>query len=286
MSRRQPSRSPVSSSQSRRARPRHLPSSPARSRACSPTATSAPDIPYTPAEIADEAKRAYDAGASVGPHPRPQRRRVADLLAGRCSPRSSHRDAEGSLPDPAELLDGHPPRRRERSVRPTIREIKPRHRRPQHGHHELFEVLARSGRQFDFDMIFPEQVREDHQALLIGHERVRREARARVLRHADTPTASGRSLDMGVLKRRRSSSRSSSTCWAVSPGASSRCSCRRSLMPPGSEWEVIGISHGHWRMMAAALVAGRQRAHRAWKITSTCRAARWLPPTGRSSRWR
>jgi uncharacterized protein (DUF849 family) len=27
-------------------------------------------------------------------------------------------------------------------------------------------------------------------------------------------------------------------------------------MPPGSEWEVIGISHGHWRMMAAALALG------------------------------
>ena len=27
-------------------------------------------------------------------------------------------------------------------------------------------------------------------------------------------------------------------------------------MHPGSEWEVIGISHGHWRMLASALVLG------------------------------
>jgi uncharacterized protein (DUF849 family) len=27
-------------------------------------------------------------------------------------------------------------------------------------------------------------------------------------------------------------------------------------MPRGSEWEVIGISHGSWRMLAAALVLG------------------------------
>jgi len=27
-------------------------------------------------------------------------------------------------------------------------------------------------------------------------------------------------------------------------------------MPAGSEWEVIGISHGQWRMLAAALVLG------------------------------
>jgi len=28
------------------------------------------------------------------------------------------------------------------------------------------------------------------------------------------------------------------------------------LMVPGSEWEVIAISHGHWRMLAAAAVMG------------------------------
>jgi uncharacterized protein (DUF849 family) len=27
-------------------------------------------------------------------------------------------------------------------------------------------------------------------------------------------------------------------------------------MPAGSEWEVIGISHGAWRMLSAALVLG------------------------------
>jgi uncharacterized protein (DUF849 family) len=28
------------------------------------------------------------------------------------------------------------------------------------------------------------------------------------------------------------------------------------IMPAGSDWEVIGISHGHWRMLASALVLG------------------------------
>ena len=28
------------------------------------------------------------------------------------------------------------------------------------------------------------------------------------------------------------------------------------LIPQGSEWEVIAISHGHWRMLATALVMG------------------------------
>jgi 3-keto-5-aminohexanoate cleavage enzyme len=37
---------------------------------------------------------------------------------------------------------------------------------------------------------------------------------------------------------------------------SSRSSSRRRSCRPGSEWEVIAISHGHWRMLAAALVLG------------------------------
>jgi 3-keto-5-aminohexanoate cleavage enzyme len=31
---------------------------------------------------------------------------------------------------------------------------------------------------------------------------------------------------------------------------------RTKLMPPGSEWEVIGISRCQWRMLATALVLG------------------------------
>jgi uncharacterized protein (DUF849 family) len=40
------------------------------------------------------------------------------------------------------------------------------------------------------------------------------------------------------------------------PGRVESLQLQQSLIPLGSEWEVIGISHGHWRMMAAALALG------------------------------
>ena len=54
-------------------------SSPAPSPACSRTASSARTCRTRPAEIGEEAKRAYDAGATRRPHPRPQRRREPDV---------------------------------------------------------------------------------------------------------------------------------------------------------------------------------------------------------------
>ena len=40
------------------------------------------------------------------------------------------------------------------------------------------------------------------------------------------------------------------------PGHVESLQLQTKLMLPGSEWEVIGISHGHWRMLATALVLG------------------------------
>jgi uncharacterized protein (DUF849 family) len=40
------------------------------------------------------------------------------------------------------------------------------------------------------------------------------------------------------------------------PGHVESLQLQTKIMPAGAEWEVIGISHGHWRMMAAALALG------------------------------
>ena len=40
------------------------------------------------------------------------------------------------------------------------------------------------------------------------------------------------------------------------PGHVEPLQLQTKLIPPGSEWEVIGISHGQWRMLATALVLG------------------------------
>ena len=65
------------------------------------------------------------------------------------------------------------------------------------------------------------------------------------------------------------------------PRASSRrCSCRRRSCRPGSEWEVIGISHGavaHDRRGARRSAATSARASR---TTSISRAARWRSRNG------
>ena len=104
-----------------------------------------PGIPYTPVEIAEEAKRAYDAGAARRAHPRAQRRRLADVLARRRSRRSRRRSRKrcpillnfstGTILDDVTEQCTY------------IRESRPADRRPQHGHDELLEVLARSGRR-------------------------------------------------------------------------------------------------------------------------------------------
>jgi len=39
-------------------------------------------------------------------------------------------------------------------------------------------------------------------------------------------------------------------------GSAEALQLQTKIMHPGSEWEVIGISHVHWRMLATALVLG------------------------------
>jgi uncharacterized protein (DUF849 family) len=40
------------------------------------------------------------------------------------------------------------------------------------------------------------------------------------------------------------------------PGSVESLQLQSKIMPDNSEWEVIGISHGHWRMLASGLVLG------------------------------
>ena len=62
-------------------------------------------------------------------------------------------------------------------------------------------------------------------------------------------------LDMGVLKPPLQFSFIVNVLGGI-PGHVESLQLQTRIMPPGSEWEVIGISHGQWRMLAAALVMG------------------------------
>jgi 3-keto-5-aminohexanoate cleavage enzyme len=62
-------------------------------------------------------------------------------------------------------------------------------------------------------------------------------------------------LDMGVLTPPLQFSVIVNVLGGI-PGHVESLQLQTKIMPAGSEWEVIGISHGHWRMMAAALALG------------------------------
>ena len=138
-----------------------------------------PGIPYTPVEIAEEAKRAYDAGAAVV------------HIHARNDDGSPTFDPEGVREDQGRGDQKRCPIILNFSTGTIlddvteqctyISESRPADRRPQHGHDELLEVL-REPEGVRLRHGLPEHLREDHQAAR-GDERGGREARARVLRH-------------------------------------------------------------------------------------------------------
>ena len=62
-------------------------------------------------------------------------------------------------------------------------------------------------------------------------------------------------LDIGVLKPPLQFSFIVNVLGGI-PGHVESLQLQTRLIPPGFEWEVIGISHGQWRMLATALVLG------------------------------
>ena len=62
-------------------------------------------------------------------------------------------------------------------------------------------------------------------------------------------------LDMGVLKAPLQFSFIVNVLGGIPPSVEA-VQLQRSLMPSGSQWEVIGISHCQWRMEATALILG------------------------------
>ncbi len=62
-------------------------------------------------------------------------------------------------------------------------------------------------------------------------------------------------LDMGILKKPLQFSFIVNVLGGIPPLVES-LQLQTKIMPPGSEWEVIGISHCQWKMLAAALVLG------------------------------
>lgn len=208
-----------------------------------------PNIPYTPVEIADEAKRAYDAGAAVvhiharnddgSPTSSPEVfARIAQEIHARCPIILNF--STGTILD-----DVGDQRRYIRESRPEIAALNM-------GTMNYSKYSAKR-RAFDFDMVF-----SNTYAKIIALLTAMNEASVKPeLECFDAGHTAGIRplLDMGVLEPPLQFSFIVGVLGGI-PATVESLQLQTKLMPPGSEWEVIGISHGQWRMLAAALVLG------------------------------
>ncbi|NUP04945.1 MAG: 3-keto-5-aminohexanoate cleavage protein [Polyangiaceae bacterium] len=208
-----------------------------------------PGIPYTPVEIAEEAKRAYDAGASVvhiharnddgSPTFSPDVfRRIRQEIEARC-PIILNFSTGTIMEDLTEQVA-------------TIRDVKPAIAALNMGTMN-YSKYSPKRKDFDFDMVFPNTYSKILKLLKAMNEAgVKPE-----LECFDTGHTHGvwPLLDMGVLKPPLQFSFIVNVLGGI-PGHVESLQLQQKLIPPGSEWEVIGISHGHWRMMAASLALG------------------------------
>ena len=208
-----------------------------------------PYIPYTPVEIAEEAKRAYDAGASaVHIHARNDDgsptfspavfARIKEEIRKRC-PIILNFSTGTILDDVTEQCT-------------YIRESRPEIAALNMGTMN-YSKYSRARKQFDFDMVFPNTYGKIIKLLSAMNEAgVKPE-----LECFDSGHTQGVAplLDMGVLRPPLQFSFIVNVLGGI-PAHVESLQLQTRIMPAGSEWEVIGISHGQWRMLGAALVLG------------------------------
>jgi 3-keto-5-aminohexanoate cleavage enzyme len=213
-----------------------------------------PGIPYTPEEIAEEAKRAYDAGASVvhiharnddgGPTFEPQVfAKIKDEIRKRC-PIILNFSTGTMLDDVSQQIQ-------------YIEECRPEIAALNMGTMN-YSKYSKSRKTFAFDMIFPNTYEKITKML----EAMNRAGVKPELECFDTGHTNGSwpLWDMGLLKSPVQYSFIVNVLGGV-PAEVESLQLQRQIAtqvaPAGSwDWEVIGISHCHWRMLASALVLG------------------------------
>lgn len=208
-----------------------------------------PSIPYTPAEIGEEARRAYEAGAAVvhiharnddgSPTFSPAVfARIKEEVRSR-SPILLNFSTGTILDDVSEQAT-------------YIRESRPEIAALNMGTMNYSKYSAKR-KQFDFDMVFPNTYGKIIKLLSAMNEAgVKPELECFDAGHTQGVAPL---LDMGVLKPPLQFSFITNVLGGI-PALVESLQLQTRIMPAGSEWEVIGISHGQWRMLAAALVLG------------------------------
>ncbi|KYF57251.1 hypothetical protein BE08_16930 [Sorangium cellulosum] len=208
-----------------------------------------PAIPYTPVEIAEEARRAYEAGAAaVHIHARNDDgsptfspavfASIKEEVRRRC-PVILNFSTGTLLEDVSEQCA-------------YIRESRPEIAALNMGTMN-YSKYSRARKSFDFDMVFPNTYAKIGELLsAMNQAGVKPE-----LECFDTGHTQGvwPLVDMGLLKPPLQFSFIVNVLGGI-PAHVESLQLQTKIMPAGSEWEVIGISHGQWRMLAAALVLG------------------------------
>ena len=208
-----------------------------------------PAVPYTPVEIAEEARRVYEAGATVAhihareddgtPTFRPEVfAAIKAEVKARCPIVINF--STGTLDDDTTLQER------------VIRESQPDVAALNMGTMNYAKYSERR-KEFVFDLIFPNSFSKIIRLLRAMNEAgVHPELECFDAGHTNSI---GPLLDMGLLKQPLQFSFIVNVLGGIPPLVES-LQLQTKLMPPGSEWEVIGISKCGWRMIGAALALG------------------------------
>jgi 3-keto-5-aminohexanoate cleavage enzyme len=211
-----------------------------------------PHLPYTPVEIADEAKRAFDAGATVvhiharnddgSPTFAPATfARIKEEVRARCPVMLNF--STGTLSDDVTEQCAY------------VRESRPEIAALNMGTMN-YAKYSQKRQSFVFDMVFP----NTYAKIVRLIEAMNDAAVKPELECFDTGHTHGiwPLLDMGLLRPPLQFSFVVNVLGGIPPTVESLQLQKKIALDlaPGSEWEVIGISKCQWRMLATALVLG------------------------------
>lgn len=208
-----------------------------------------PAIPYTPVEIAEEARRAYEAGAAIvhihareddgSPSHRVEvYRAIMEETRRRCPVLLNF--STGAVGIPAHQRVAH------------IRELAPELGALNMGSMN-YAKYSPEQKAFRFDHVFANPFRDIAMFLEAMNEAgVKPELECFDAGHLHNTVPL---IDMGLLKPPLQFSLILGVLGGIAPTTQSLVHMA-SLVPPGSTWEVIGISHPQWRLLAAALSLG------------------------------